>query len=150
MLMLRHLILSSLLALSVAGAASAATAPQQSASVPYTPDQARAGKAVYDQSCAKCHGATLTGGSAPNLVGQVFTASGLTVGALHTTITQSMPMDAPASLSAEQYASVIAYLLAVNCYPAGTTPFPASGPVPNRKDKVATQGSGKACALPAH
>jgi hypothetical protein len=82
------------------------------------------------------------------LVGPAFTASSLSFGGLHQTITHDMPMDAPASLTPKQYAAVIAYLLAVNCYPAGNTLFPDSGSIPNRREKVATQG-GKACALPA-
>jgi hypothetical protein len=35
-----------------------------------------------------------------------------------------MPRDNPGSLKPQQYAQVMAYLLAVNCYPAGNRKFP--------------------------
>ena len=91
----------------------------------------------------------LTGGSAPDLFGRSFTASRLTMGGLHQEVTNEMPLDAPASLTPTQYAAVIAYLLAANCYAPGTTPYPVDGHVPNRTDKVATQnGAATPCAVP--
>ncbi len=41
-------------------------------------------------------------------------------------VVSAMPANNPGSLSEEQYADVLAYLLAVNCYPAGSQPFPTS------------------------
>jgi polar amino acid transport system substrate-binding protein len=35
-----------------------------------------------------------------------------------------MPLNNPGTLTPEQYANVIAFLLASNCYPAGNAPFP--------------------------
>jgi len=35
-----------------------------------------------------------------------------------------MPLHSPGSLSKEQYADVLAYLLASSCYPAGDKTFP--------------------------
>jgi hypothetical protein len=35
-----------------------------------------------------------------------------------------MPLNAGGSLQPKQYADVMAFLLASNCYPAGSTPFP--------------------------
>ena len=53
------------------GGWSAATRAQQSA--PYTDQQATAGQAAYTQSCAACHGRTLSGGGeAPALAGSAF------------------------------------------------------------------------------
>jgi mono/diheme cytochrome c family protein len=130
-----------------------AAAPDGSAPPPlapmYTTAQARAGKTIFLASCATCHAATLTGGSAPNLFGPAFTASSLTFGGLHQEITTEMPLDNPASLTPEQYADVIAFLLASNCYPAGTTPYPMDDTVPNRHEKVATQGGATTpCTVP--
>ena len=41
----------------------------------FTEAQAASGEALYRQSCAACHGATLTGGTAPALTGPAFEAS---------------------------------------------------------------------------
>ena len=134
----------------VAIAAIGADAPQPAAvTSQFTAVQAHDGRDVYVANCAKCHAAGLTGGSAPDLFGRSFTASRLTMGGLHQEVTNEMPLDAPASLTPTQYAAVIAYLLAANCYAPGTTPYPVDGHVPNRTDKVATQnGAATPCAVP--
>lgn len=115
----------------------------------FTAAQARDGSSLYVQSCAKCHASGLTGGSAPDLFGRAFTASSLTMGGLNQEVTHEMPFDDPGSLTAVQYAAIIAYLLAANCYPAGTAPYPVDGTVPNRTLKVGTQGAATApCPVP--
>lgn len=125
-----------------------ADAPAPAPASRFTTPQAGAGSTLYAQNCAKCHGAALTGGSAPDLFGRAFTASSLSMGALNQAVTQSMPLDDPGSLTAAQYAAIIAYLLAANCYPAGATPFPADGNIPDRAEKVATQGGATSpCSL---
>ena len=71
------------------------------------------------------------------------------MGGLNQEVTHQMPLDNPASLTAAQYAAIIAYLLAANCYPAGASAYPIDGTVPNRSAKVATQGGATApCAVP--
>lgn len=132
----------------IAFAAIGADAPPPAAAV-FTAAQAHDGGALYAQNCAKCHAAGLVGGSAPDLFGKAFTASSLTMGGLNQEITHEMPLDNPASLTPAQYAAIIAYLLAANCYAPGGTPYPADGSVPNRRDKVATQNGATApCAVP--
>ncbi|HTJ25947.1 MAG TPA: cytochrome c [Candidatus Limnocylindria bacterium] len=111
----------------------------------YTSAQATAGKAVYDASCTSCHGAQLQGVSAPPLVGSGFSGSPLTLGQFHQTVTTEMPFDNPGSLTPEQYADVIAYLLAANCYPAGASPYPVGGDKAHADLKVTTQGNGQLC-----
>lgn len=143
-------VLRAAVALAMAVAALGAASPAPVAGPPslYTLEQARSGHTLYVQNCARCHSADLTGGSAPDLVGPTFTASSLTFGGLYQTITHQMPLDDPASLTATQYAAIVAYVLASNCYPAGTAPYPADGAVPNRTDHVSTQGgAGKACLV---
>jgi polar amino acid transport system substrate-binding protein len=140
-----------LIAAAVAVGAIAADAPASlPAAVPmFTAPQAHAGLAVYTENCAKCHNATLVGGSAPDLFGKSFTASRLSMSGLNREVTNEMPLDNPAGLTPVQYANVIAYLLAANCYPAGSTAYPSDGTIPNRTDKVATQGAVTApCAAP--
>jgi polar amino acid transport system substrate-binding protein len=140
-----------MIAVAFAFVASGAAAPDPatpSAAV-FTAAQAHDGHAIFTQSCAKCHAAELTGGSAPNLFGPAFTASSLSFGALNQVIAHEMPLDDPGSLNATQYAAVIAYVLASNCYAAGTVPYPTDGTVPNRQTKVATQGGATApCVVP--
>src|SRR5438067_11239626 len=59
-----------------AGARSGAQAPAAPAHpAMYTDAQAATGESVYRRSCAGCHGAALTGGTAPPLAGPAFETS---------------------------------------------------------------------------
>lgn len=107
-------------------AAPAAGAPANGTA--YTAAQAKAGQAVYVASCQGCHGANLQGVAGPAVAGTDFLAmtknNKWTIADLRNFVTQNMPLNNPGTLTAEQYANVMAFLLASNCYPAGTTPFP--------------------------
>jgi|GEM_PF-1293525 len=96
--------------------------------VSYTKAQAQAGAGVFAKNCVSCHGANLQGVAAPALAGKDFMTSAVkdnhTVQMLDYIVTQNMPFNNPGSLSATEYAQVMAYLLASNCYPASSTPFP--------------------------
>lgn len=88
----------------------------------YTDAQAARGEGAYREQCAACHLDSLGGADmAPGLTGDIFqsTWDGLTVGALFERIRLSMPQDAPASLSAQTYADIVAFMLKVNKFPAG-------------------------------
>lgn len=93
----------------------------------FTADQATAGAAVYQQSCASCHGGGLEGVSAPALKGAAFgdmaTAQGLTADSLLEVTAASMPQSDPGSLKPDDYNAVVAYILQQNGYPAGATPL---------------------------
>jgi alcohol dehydrogenase (cytochrome c) len=91
-------------------------------SAPYTPQQVDRGRGVYARQCATCHGANLQGVSAPALTGPSFGHSRLNAAQLRTVVTQTMPLAAPGSLSADDYAAVMAFLLSYDCVP------PAGGP----------------------
>jgi polar amino acid transport system substrate-binding protein len=97
----------------------------------YTAEQAKQGEAVYAQHCSSCHGDRLQGVAAPSVAGKDFLSTaehnGWTIGMLRTIVTQNMPFNDPASLTDTEYANVIAYLLASNCYPAGNKKFPEEG-----------------------
>ena len=90
----------------------------------FTDAQATRGEAVYRQSCAGCHGAALTGGSAPALTGPAFEASWsdprVTLGDMFFLARTSMPPRASSSVSAPDHAAVFAYILKVNGFPSGT------------------------------
>ena len=93
----------------------------------YTQVQADRGKQLYSDACASCHGPELTGGEmAPPLVGGDFQSdwNGLSVGDLFERMRISMPQNAPGSLSAQQNADVLAFMLAQNKFPVGTAEMP--------------------------
>ena len=90
----------------------------------YTKDQATAGQAVFDQTCSICHGQHLEGKAGPALSGQQFLSVSqfqkLTAEYLYKFMSKQMPANAPGSLSKAQYLDVLAYILEVNGYPAGS------------------------------
>ena len=88
----------------------------------YTPAQATRGQTLYNKECSGCHGQSLSGGEeAPPLSGGAFMANwnGLTVGDLFERIRVSMPEGRPGTLSRQQNADVLAYILTGNQFPAG-------------------------------
>lgn len=92
----------------------------------YTEEQAKRGADVYAEKCAMCHGDSLGGvESAPALTGPGFYANweGETLNALFERIRLSMPQDNPGSLSRAQNADIIAHMLRIGGYPAGSTPL---------------------------
>jgi S-disulfanyl-L-cysteine oxidoreductase SoxD len=93
----------------------------------YTQEQADRGKALYSQECASCHGPELSGGEmAPPLAGGEFMAGwdGLTVGDLFERIRISMPQNAPGSLSGQQNADILSFVMSANKFPTGTAELP--------------------------
>src|SRR4030095_676235 len=97
----------------------------------FTAAQAERGGAVYAQSCANCHGGGLEGADmSPALAGAAFMASwnDLTLGDLFERIRISMPADRPGTLSRQQMADVIAFVLRSTQFPAGATEIPTETP----------------------
>ena len=93
----------------------------------YSAEQAERGRAVYAGECARCHGTDLAGGeSAPPLAGLEFMSNwnGLTVGDLFERIRISMPPDGPGRLSRADNADIIALMLSLNRFPAGSAEMP--------------------------
>jgi quinoprotein glucose dehydrogenase len=90
----------------------------------YSEAQATRGRTLYADSCASCHGPELTGGEmAPALAGGEFMSGwdGLTLGDLFERIRISMPQNAPGSLSGQQNSDILAFMLASNKFPVGST-----------------------------
>ncbi|MGZ3543347.1 MAG: c-type cytochrome, partial [Vulcanimicrobiaceae bacterium] len=89
-------------------------------SVTFTKSQASTGEKTFGQSCATCHGENLEGGAGPALAGDNFktlsTKVKATVGDVFTYMTTNMPMNAPASLSHDQYTTIMAFILSKNGY----------------------------------
>ena len=105
-----------------------ATAPAlaQTASIwdgVYTDAQAARGATGFSAHCANCHGVDLGGtGEAPGLSGAKFLSDfdGLSLGDLFDRIRTTMPQDNPGSLTRDEAADILAYLLKANALPAGT------------------------------
>ncbi|MEA3172636.1 MAG: hypothetical protein QOF42_47 [Gammaproteobacteria bacterium] len=62
------------------------------------------------------------------MAGPAFARTKPTLAQVHTVVTKNMPLTAPGTLPAADYAAIMAYMLSYNCVkPSGTgkTPFPA-------------------------
>jgi mono/diheme cytochrome c family protein len=94
----------------------------------YTTAQAGRGEKLYAEHCASCHGEALDGGEmAPALVGGEFTANwnDLSLGDLFERMRSSMPQNDPGSLSRQDNADILAFMLARGNYPVGKTDLPS-------------------------
>jgi quinoprotein glucose dehydrogenase len=88
----------------------------------YTSAQLERGKAVYDDQCAECHAVDLTGVDfTPPLAGPVFQGNWdtLPIGTLFERSRVTMPLNRENSLSRQQYADTVAYILSKNGFPPG-------------------------------
>ena len=110
------------LAVCVAGPEVAARQVQSVWDGVYTVEQAQRGAPLYQQSCAECHGPDLAGGEmSPGLVGGefVWNWNGLSVGDLFERLRVSMPQGEPNSVSRQEKADILAFLLQANDFPIG-------------------------------
>lgn len=110
----------------------AAAAPSQQPALTtargvYSGAQASEGEALYKGACASCHGETLMGTfEIPTLTGRfVGNWSNGSVGTLFTYVSDAMPQMAPGTLSPEDNARIVAYLLKANGMPSGRQPLPS-------------------------
>ena len=97
----------------------------------FSTSQVTSGSFVYAQKCAVCHGAQLSDGGAPALAGRSFAQrwSGKSVQTLFGYVRRNMPLGAGNSLGGQQYADVVAFLLARNGLSAGRQQFTPSSPM---------------------
>ena len=121
-------------------------APSARASL-FTDAQAARGEAVYAQSCASCHGVSLTGGTAPPLAGPVFERSWnggtsasvapraddrsdprVTLDDLFFVLRTTMPPNQANTVPVPDKAAVFAFILKTNGYTAGQTLLTADVP----------------------
>ena len=95
----------------------------------YTIEQADRGAPLYAERCSECHGEGLQGDDvSPPLIGSDFLWdwNGLSVGDLFERIVISMPEEDPRSMSAQQKADVLAFVLQRNEIPAGDAELASS------------------------
>jgi alcohol dehydrogenase (cytochrome c) len=94
----------------------------------FTTEQAAAGRAAFEQTCATCHGANLR--QLPNalLGGPEFVARWGNRGTdeLIAATRSTMPPDNPGGLEVESYTNIVAFLLQANGSPASETPITAA------------------------
>jgi alcohol dehydrogenase (cytochrome c) len=130
------------------------TAQQPSGPPIFTAEQAAAGRAAYEASCASCHVSDLGGrNEAPQLAGADFMNVWRTQGvdALFGFIRSTMPPGG-ARLSDEQYLAIVAYILQQNGAAAGAQALAASTGVPigtvasGQRPSAAAQASGQPAA----
>ncbi len=96
----------------------------------FTTAQVAAGKTAYNSNCAVCHGSTMTNGTfGTPLAGEYFTKmwKGKSVRALYDRANKTMPPAAPGSLAKDSYADIIAYILELNGFKAGSTELKGEG-----------------------
>ena len=91
----------------------------------YTAEQAARGEPLYDEQCASCHGPirAIVPEVAALLGDHTFrnTWRGRPLGELFAFIRETMPQDAPGTLTAQQTADLVAYILSGNRLAAGET-----------------------------
>ena len=101
----------------------AARAPSSRRDGIYTDTQAEQGRAVYDDLCVLCHGPmrAIVPEVAALLADHTFRNrwQGRSLGELFELIRDTMPQDDPGTLSPEQTADLVAYILNGNRQPAG-------------------------------
>ena len=89
----------------------------------YTTTQAELGEVVYDDLCVSCHGPmrAIVPEMAALLADHTFRNRwrGRALGELFEFIRETMPQDAPGTLSSQQTVDLIAYMLSGNRLPAG-------------------------------
>src|SRR5438105_1986354 len=95
----------------------------------YTAAQAKRGEAVYRDKCVACHGAMLEGIVGPQLAGNDFLGiwAAPPLSDLYDKIHNTMPADAPGSLTPAQAVDIVAFIVQSNKFPAGRA---ALGPDP--------------------
>jgi quinoprotein glucose dehydrogenase len=93
----------------------------------YTEAQAKRGHETYTRHCESCHQPDLRGLDCnPSLVGEAFARRwiGQSVGDIFLKVQTTMPSDGAASLSAQEYADVVSYVLSANQFPVGQVELP--------------------------
>ena len=122
------ILLGGLLAAGVVNASLRAQPPRSIWDGVYTEAQAKRGEAVYFDTCVRCHGPALMGGNdgAGPLIGPTFNGNwnGVPLGQMVDRMRATMPQDRPNSLTRQQTADVLTYILRVNKVPPGKAELP--------------------------
>ncbi len=94
----------------------------------FTDEQAKRGQIAYDEACTSCHRDDLSGNEdgAPPLKGDAFLGRwrDRSLSEFSFVLAETMPQDAPGSLTPKQYADIISFILKNNAAPAGRMELP--------------------------
>jgi quinoprotein glucose dehydrogenase len=108
----------------------------------YSEVQAKRGAELYSTRCVECHLDTLEGdGPATPLTGPGFLANwdGISMADMVERTQKSMPSDKPGTLSRQQIADVLAFVLRANKMPAGEAELPRQAELLSRIVFLATK-----------
>ncbi len=86
----------------------------------FTAGQAAKGRALFSADCAQCHGVNLQGISGPALRGADSNLATQSVSAIYTYVSTEMPMGNAGGLKADEYVSLLAFLLEKNGHRPGS------------------------------
>jgi len=89
----------------------------------YSNAQAALGQQLYQEQCAECHGKAMEGTIGPPLAGDSFLSgwSGRPLSNLADKIQKTMPFNRAGTLSPQQSADLVGYMLQVGKFPSGQT-----------------------------
>ena len=108
----------------------------------YTKEQAERGRELYATHCLACHGDSLEGnGPVKALTGPEFAANwnGISMGAMLDRTRTTMPLAKPGTLSRQQVADLLAFVLGANAFPAGEFELPRQAEVLNQITFLSTK-----------
>ncbi len=110
----------------IAGSSTSAL-PTAAATPTYTASQAEEGSQLYAERCAMCHGMRLEGTyETPGLTGKFIANWGnRPLSDLFDYLGRAMPQFAPGTLTPEEDARIVAFLMKQNGAPAGNVALPA-------------------------
>jgi mono/diheme cytochrome c family protein len=97
--------------------------PRSVAAGVYSAAQAARGEQIYRAQCLECHGRAMEGAIGPPLVGESFLSnwSARPIAEAVDKIQKTMPFEQPGSLSRQQSADLLAYMLQAGKFPAGSS-----------------------------
>ena len=114
----------------------------------FTQAQAERGRAAYGPNCGTCHGDALQGTGAPALKGTSFVSqwNSKALAELYTYVHKQMPLGKPDSLPGQQYADIVAFIVAQNGVPAGTAMLTPQSPMDGALTLAATSAANSQAA----
>ena len=117
----------------------------------FSSEQVSQGRWEYSQKCSVCHGAQLEGRGAPPLKGRTFNSqwNGHSLRDFYDYIHQNMPLGQGGALNTQEYADIVAYILAQNGLPAGSERLTPQSPMDRALDLVAATAAPAAAATAA-